>query len=305
MIAELTDLSDLAAEITIDPRQAIGIPLALVGAVFLSLGAQFQHRGVAKVEANTVEVSGGLNLRQLMLLLSRPSWVLGTVMLGLAVVFQLSSLAFAPLIVVQPLGAVALVMTAILNARVSRVSLNRASIVAITMCVGGVGLFVTVAAFTAVDRPVTTAHLSTILITLAVVLTVLGLAFALLRNRFTAIWYIISAGVLYGFVATLAKVIINRIQNGNFDWLTIVCVAGLLLGASLGAYFVQNAYSSGPPDLVIAGLTVVDPLVAVGIGIVVLGEASQAPLGAAVVFVIAGAIAICGVFLLAKHHPQS
>ena len=299
------DLTDLAVEIAIDPRQAIGIPLALIGAVFLSLGAQFQHRGVTKVEAHTVEVTGGLNMRQLVLLMSRPSWVFGTVMLGLAIVLQLTSLAFAPLIVVQPLGAVALVITAVLNARVSRVKLNRASVIAITMCVGGVGLFVTVAAFTAVDKPVTDANLITILIVLGVVLLAFAAAFVVLRTKFKAIFYIIGAGVLYGFVATLAKVIINRTQNGNFEWLTLVCVVGLLLAAASGAYFVQNAYSSGPPDLVIAGLTVIDPLIAVGIGIIVLGEASQAPPWAAVLFVFAGAVAIWGVFVLAKHHPQS
>jgi drug/metabolite transporter (DMT)-like permease len=299
------DLTDLAVEIAIDPRQAIGIPLALIGAVFLSLGAQFQHRGVTKVEASTVEVTGGLNMRQLVLLMSRPSWVFGTVMLGLAIVLQLTSLAFAPLIVVQPLGAVALVITAVLNARVSRVKLNRASVIAITMCVGGVGLFVTVAAFTAVDKPVTDANLITILIVLGVVLLAFAAAFVVLRTKFKAIFYIIGAGVLYGFVATLAKVIINRTQNGNFEWLTLVCVVGLLLAAASGAYFVQNAYSSGPPDLVIAGLTVIDPLIAVGIGIIVLGEASQAPPWAAVLFVFAGAVAIWGVFVLAKHHPQS
>lgn len=299
------DLTDLAVELTIDPRQAIGIPLALVGAVFLSLGAQFQHRGVTKVEASTVEVTGGLNLRQLALLLGRPSWVLGTVMLGMAIVFQLSSLNFAPIIVVQPLGAVALVITSILNARVSGVKVNRASKIAIGMCVGGVGLFVTVAAFTAIDTPVTDSNLLTILAMLAGVLVVFGGLFVFLRTRFPAILYIIGAGVLYGFVATLAKVIISRTQNGNFEWLTLTCLAGLLLGATLGAYFVQNAYASGPPDLVIAGLTVVDPLIAVGIGIVVLGEIAQAPAWAAVAFIVAGAIAIYGVFLLARHHPQS
>lgn len=299
------DLFPLAVDITINPRQAIGIPIALIGAVFLSLGAQFQHRGVAKVEANTVTITGGLNGRQLMLLLARPSWVLGAVMLGLAIVLQLTSLFFAPIIVVQPLGAVALVITAILNARVSGVNLNRASVIAIIMCVGGVGLFVTVAAFTAVDKPVTDANLLTILTVLGVVLTAFGLAFGFLRNKFQAIFYILGAGVLYGFVATLAKVVINRTQYGNFEWLTLICVAGLLLAAGLGAYFVQNAYASGPPDLVIAGLTVVDPLVAVGIGIVVLGEASQAPPWAAVAFVAAGIIAIWGVFVLAKYHPQT
>ncbi|MFC5930330.1 DMT family transporter [Cryobacterium melibiosiphilum] len=300
----MTDLTDLAAEITIDPRQAIGIPLALIGAVFLSLGAQFQHRGVTKVEASTAEVTGGLNPRQLMLLLARPSWVFGSLMLGLAIVFQLSSLAYAPIIVVQPLGAVALVLTAVLNARLSQVKLNRASVIAIVMCVGGVGLFVTVAAFTAVDKPVTDQNLITILIVLAGVLTLFGFAFGYLRHRFQAIFYILGAGVVYGFVATLAKVIINRIQNGNFEWLTLTCVLGLLLAAGLGAYFVQNAYASGPPDLVIAGLTVIDPLVAVGIGIIVLGEASQAPPWAGVAFVVAGSLAIWGVFRLARYHPQ-
>ena len=299
------DLFPLAVDITINPKQAIGIPIALIGAVFLSLGAQFQHRGVAKVEANTVTITGGLNGRQLMLLLARPSWVLGSVMLGLAIVFQLTSLFFAPIIVVQPLGAVALVITAILNARVSGVNLNRPSVIAIVMCVGGVGLFVTVAAFTAVDKPVTDANLLTILTVLGGVLTAFGLAFGFLRNKFQAIFYILGAGVLYGFVATLAKVVINRAQYGNFEWLTLICVAGLLLAAALGAYFVQNAYASGPPDLVIAGLTVVDPLVAVGIGIIVLGEASQAPPWAAFAFLVAGVIAIWGVFLLAKYHPQT
>jgi drug/metabolite transporter (DMT)-like permease len=298
------DLIDFTVDLPIDPRQAIGIPLALIGAVFLSLGAQFQHRGVSKVEANTIEVTGGLNVRQLTLLLSRPSWVFGTLMLGLAIVFQLSSLAFAPIIVVQPLGAVALVITAILNARVTKTPVNRASKVAIGLCVGGIGLFVTVASFNAVDKPVTDANLVTILVILGVVLAAFVAAFVTLRTRFQAVIYIIGAGVLYGFVATLAKVVINRTQNGNFEWLTLTCVASLLLAAALGGYFVQNAYASGPPDLVIAGLTVIDPLVAVGIGIVVLGEIAQAPVWAGVAFAVAGAIAILGVLLLARHHPQ-
>jgi hypothetical protein len=43
------ELSDLTEQITLTPYQSIGIPIALVGAVFLSLGAQFQHRGVTRV----------------------------------------------------------------------------------------------------------------------------------------------------------------------------------------------------------------------------------------------------------------
>ncbi|AWB86585.1 DMT family transporter [Mycetocola zhujimingii] len=299
------DFSDLTSEFVRNPSQLIGIPLAIVGAVFMSLGAQFQHRGVTKVESSSgVDATTGLNFSQLKLLLTRPSWVLGTLMLGFAIAFQLSALAFSPLILVQPLGAIALVITAILNARIYKMSLNRPSVIAISACVAGVALFVTIAALVGGEKPVSNVDLITILIMLGVVLILLTLGFLFFRKRAKALFYILAAGIIYGFVATLAKVVINRIVNENFDWLTVLCVVGLLVAAGLGAYFVQTAYSSGPPDLVIAGLTVVDPMVAVAIGIVVLDEASGAPLWAVIGFAVAGAIAVWGVFQLARHHPQ-
>ncbi|MFF1878993.1 DMT family transporter [Leifsonia sp. NPDC058230] len=300
-----TALMDLTQEIALEPSAFIGIPIALVGACFLSIGAQLQHHGVAKVEANTQQADSGLSLNQLRLLLARPSWVIGTVMLGLAIIFQLVSLSLAPIIVVQPLGAIALVVTAILNARVSHVKLNRTSIIAICLCVGGVGAFAILAAFTARDVPVSSQALVQILVILAIVLVAFGVAFYFLRSRFKAVIYVVGAGVLYGFVATLAKVVIDRISNAEWDWLLVLCIIALLAAAGLGAYFVQNAYSSGPPDLVIAGLTVIDPLVAVTIGIVILDEAAQAPLWAMIGYVVTGAVAVYGVFLLARHHPQT
>jgi drug/metabolite transporter (DMT)-like permease len=290
--------------VSINPAQAVGIPIALVGAVFLSLGAQFQHRGVAKVESSKAQTGTGLSGGQLLSLLGRPSWVMGTLLIGLAVVLQLTSLRFAPLIVVQPLGAVALVITAVLNARVSHTPLNKRSIRAIAFCVGGVGLFVTIAAFTATDQPISDSDLVVILILLGVVLAVFGVLFAIFHDRMGPTAYIVGAGVQYGFVATLAKVVITSIVQAEFTPLTIACIVGLLAAGAGGAYFVQTAYSVGPPDLVIAGLTVVDPLVAVGIGIIVLREAEQAPWWAAVTYLLTGALAVWGVFSLARNHPQ-
>ena len=300
------ELTDLAQGISLTPYQAVGIPIALLGAVFLSLGAQFQHSGVSSVERTHGSGNkAGLSIRQLLRLLARPAWVLGTVMLALAIVLQLTSLGFAPLIVVQPLGALALVITAVVNSRATKVRLDMRSIRAIALCVGGVGLFVTIAAFTATERPINQTQLFIILAMLGAITAVLAVAFGILRKRFGAIFYILAAGVLYGFVATLAKVVINRVRTEQFDLLTLLCVVVLLAATALGAYFVQTAYSVGSPDLVIAGLTVVDPLVAVAIGIVVLGEASEAPLWAVIAFVISGIIAVFGVFQLAKHHPQT
>ncbi|HEY8588354.1 MAG TPA: multidrug DMT transporter permease, partial [Naasia sp.] len=69
MPPELTDLTDGTL---LGGSAGIGIPIALIAAVFLSLGAQFQHGGVAKVEARHAELNGlrestpGLTMSQLM-----------------------------------------------------------------------------------------------------------------------------------------------------------------------------------------------------------------------------------------------
>ncbi|GAB2553827.1 DMT family transporter [Leucobacter ruminantium] len=290
----------------LDPRQFLGIPLALIGAALLAFGAQYQSRGLNKVERLMGESAGsGLSLRHVIGLLRRPSWVSGTLLLGLAVVFQIGSLALSPIIIVQPIGVVGLVITSVLNSRVSGVRLGKRVKGSIALAVLGIVVFVSVAAFTAADQPVTDAKLIVILVTFGVVLLTALLLFIAFRHRGVAIIYIVGAGVLYGFVATFAKAVIGRLQQGEFEWLTWACVAALAAGALLGMVFVQNAYSSGPPDLVVAGLTVIDPIVAVLIGIVVLHEAAGAPIWAALVFVVSGALAVTGVLGLAKFHPQT
>jgi drug/metabolite transporter (DMT)-like permease len=288
----------------LNSTQAVGIPIALVGAVFLSFGAQFQSRGVREVEARKASESKTLGVLEITRLLRTPAWVFGTVMLGLAIVLQLTSLRFAPLIVVQPLGAVALVITVILNGRMTGVHLDRKMVRAIVLCIGGVGVFVAIAAPTSSDLPISDDDLRVILILLAIVLAAFGSLYAVYRARMTPIAYIVGAGALYGFVATMAKTVINRVLQSQFDWLTVLCVVGLLAAGGGGLYLVQTAYSVGPPDLVIAGLTVVDPIVAVGIGIVVLGEAANAPIWAGPAFIVTGAVAVFGVFQLSRHHPE-
>lgn len=299
------DVSDQLVGVFANPGLLLGIPLALAGAVFMSLGAQYQHRGVEKVERITgVEGTTGLSGAQLKALLTRPSWLIGTIMLGLAIVCQLSAIAIAPLIVVQPLGAIALVITTLLNARVSGHTPTKKSVISIVACIGGIFLFVTLAALFATERPISDQDLFMILTILLLVIIAFGVCWLILRHRMRAMFYVTGAGILYGFVATLAKAIISRIQAQNFDWLTVVCLIALLAAAVVGAYFVQTAYSSGPPDLVIAGLTVIDPIVAVLIGVLILGEADNAPLWVLIMFGVAGVIAVWGVFGLARYHPQ-
>jgi hypothetical protein len=307
---DLTDLTD-----NLGGNAPIGIALAIIAAVLLALGTQFQHGGVALVdERSQHEGKTGLSVGQLTSLLARPSWVIGTLLLGLAIVLQLTSLTLAPITVVQPLGAIALVITAIVNSRISGVPLDRISIRSIIICIGGVAVFVTIAAMVTTKHPVTATQLSIVLIILSVVLAVFITLFVIIRRRAPRpIFYVIAAGVLFGFVVTLANVVIGRVQTiiqkefqfSTADILTLLCVAGLIAAALLGTYFVQTAHSSNPPDLVVAGLTVIDPIVAVAIGIIVLGEAAGAPLWAVFAFIAAGSCAVWGVTSLSRHHPQA
>lgn len=287
-----------------DILRFVAIGLAIAGAVFLALGAQFQNDAVTRHHAPNQPRIGSLHIRQVLDLLRRPRWLTGTTFLFLAILFQLAALTFAPLIVVQPIGALALIITSMLNARIYKVRLDAKTIISILITMLGVGLFVLFAATSATAVEMSDSKLLQVVGVLVVLLVAFGLLFYFSKGRVGALQYIFGAGVLYGFVASLAKVVIVRIGQGDWDLLTLLAVASLIGATALGGWFVQNAYASGPPDLVIAGLTVIDPAVAVGIAIVILGEAQDAGFIQMAGFVVAGAVAIAGVFMLAKVHPQ-
>jgi drug/metabolite transporter (DMT)-like permease len=299
-------LSNLVGQISLTPYQAIGIPIALLGAVFLSIGAQLQHRGVSKVDGtHLVGAKSGLSMGQLMSLIRRPSWVFGTLLLTLAIVIQLISLVFAPLIVVQPLGVVAMVLTNVINSRVNGIAPDARVRGSIALAVLGIAIFVGFSAVYAFERALSAEQLLFIMWLLAGVIAVVVAAFLIFRQRLRAMFYIVAAGTLFGFVVTITKVLINRWQSNQVDAFMILCLAGLIVAALLGGYFVQTAYSVGSPDLVIAGLTVIDPLVAVAIAITVLGEADRFPPFALAGIAMGGALSVIGVVLLARHHPQT
>lgn len=299
-------MNDQLSNLALTPYQAIGIPIALLGAVFLSIGAQLQHRGVSKVDGtHGVGAKSGLSAGQLMLLIRRPSWVLGTLLLTLAIVIQLISLGFAPLIVVQPLGVVAMVLTNVINSRVNGIAADARVRGSIALAVLGIAIFVGFSAIYAFEQAFSDAQLLFIMWLLAAVIIVVVASFVIFRQRLRAMFYIVAAGTLYGFVVTITKVLINRWQSNQIDAFMILCLVGILVAALLGGYFVQTAYSVGSPDLVIAGLTVIDPLVAVAIAITVLGEADRFPPFALAGLGVGGTLSVIGVVLLARHHPQT
>lgn len=290
-----------------EATRLLAISLAAFGAIAMSLGAQLQNDAVGlqqKAQRQRSSIKSALNLRQLLGVMKRPRWLAGTVLLGFATLLQLTALGLAPLIVVQPVGVIALVVTSVLNARITKNKLNRATLIAISACTLGIAGFVVAASLAATEPQIDDNKLRQVLAVLVAILIFFAIAFLRYGKRFNALTYIVGTGVLYGFVATLAKVVIARIEQAHFEWLTVFCAAALGVAMALGGWFVQNAYASGPPDLVIAGLTVIDPLVAVVIGVAILGEMDGVSAWYYLAFVMCGGLAITGVFLLSKVHPE-
>lgn len=285
----------------------IGIALAVLSAALLTVGNHLQSVGVERAKGAS---TSGLGAAGFWALARTPVWLLGSVLFGLAILAQLTALAFAPLIVVQPVGVIALVFASALTALVTRRRPSSAEIVAILVAVASLAAFVGVAAAVSVQTTITDRELILILIILLVVLAVTFAVLALLRRRgIPPVAYVVLGGLFAGFVATLGKTVILRVQTAlasqdfridDTNLLTIACLVGIAVAGALSIYFVQTAHTVNTPQTVVAGLTIVDPFIAVILGISVLGEAVGAPLRSFGVFAVAGAGAMWAVWRLAS-----
>jgi len=83
-------------------------------------------------------------------------------------------------------------------------------------------------------------------------------------------------------------------------------VATLIMTVAMivGGWSIQQAYASGPADVVISCLTVGDPLTAVILGSLLLGEGAQLTPATSIAMVCCALAAAAGVRLLAKHHRR-
>jgi drug/metabolite transporter (DMT)-like permease len=282
----------------------LAVFLAVLGAFCLAFGAQRQGSAV-KADTGGLALSSNGFLR----LLRNPRWVFGLLLLCMGMGLNAVALVTAPLTVVQPIGAIALVITTVVNAKDQGLSINRATVVAISACVTGSALFVLLAVFvTQETHHVNSDDELTIVLLLGLAVGLFGTLAAMFKHRMSAFIYILGAGVLFGFVAVLTRIIGKHLldPNGlaflNVPWYSLVAIVA---AGGLGSWFVQSAYSTGPPDLVIAGLTVIDPIVGIAIGIAILGELRpDVHAVMAIAMGTAATLAIVGVIALSRHHPE-
>jgi hypothetical protein len=279
---------------------ALAITFAVLGASCSALGAQLQHRGVRSATGDT-----GLRLRGAAALVHNRTWLLGFAVLFACAVLQILALALAPVTIVAPIVVLALPAVAVLNARSTGERLDATGIVAIGASTLGVAVFVSLASgtATAVDFPDAAVLLACQLVGAVIVL--FGVVGALRKGLVRCVLLATGAGAAYGLVSVLVRDVTYTFQTEGFGGVSPVSVTGLVAAFAVGSWYIQLAYASGPPDIVVGCQTVLSPLVATAIAISLLNETADAG-GWTGVGLVGGALAaVVGVVLLARHHPEA
>lgn len=309
------------------------IVLAVVGAGCYAVGARWQNRAVQDTHADpssATPTDGALRpsgRARMLPLLRHRGWLGGLGMLGVGTVLHVTALSLAPLTVVQPVGVLALPLAALLDAHARRARLSRTAVAAIAACTIGVALFVARAATITTPELGSRRELEQI-VTLLVVL-VAGLAILSAASRMASpamphgsaqtgearvarvgvalrsvrsLGQITAAGSCFGFVAVLTKLLVAHFVAGGLAAVAPLAVPAMIAALVLGGWWAQQAHAGAPTEVVVAGLTVIDPLVAVGLGAAVLGEAAGAAPSAVLALLACGAVAAAGVIGLACHH---
>lgn len=288
----------------------LAIALAVVGAACFAGAAVLQHRAVsAESESDDrVKSSGLISLRGLGAVAARPGWLTGLALAAAGTTVHAIALVLAPLTVVQPIGVLAVPLAVLLTAARTKRRPARGVLVGVAISVAGVGAFVGIAAGTAVSTPAPdSATLVAGLVVAAVVVALAG--FGLTRSGWMRCVACSMAGaVAFGLVSALVRAVSQSVTSGAIAILhpaVLLTLAGVVAALSVGGWLVQQAFASGPPEVVIACLTVVDPIVAVLLGAVLLGEGANTPAATWLLLALAAAAAAGGVVALARHHPDA
>ena len=288
----------------------LAIVMAMLGAVCFAGAAVLQHRAVTAESGPSTDADAGraMSLRGLGAVARRPGWLAGLGLAAGGTVLHAIALVLAPLAVVQPMGVLAVPIAVLLTAVRTGRRPGRGVLVGVAVSVTGVALFVGTAAGTAVSTPAPDgATLLAGVVVAGIVLLLAGLGLA--RSGWVRCVACATAGaVAFGLVSALVRAVSQSVTSGDVGLLELpVLAAGAGVGAAVlvGGWLVQQAFASGPPEVVIACLTVVDPIVAVLLGAVLLGEGAATPAQTWLLLSAAAVTATAGVVALARHHPDA
>ncbi len=240
--------------------------LGLLAAALFAVASVAQQKAAADVPDDKA-----MGLRLIGQLVRRPLWWAG--LLGDAGGFlaQGAALGLGSLLLVQPLLVTALLFALPLGAawagrRLSRSDWLWAAVLSLSLAV-----FVVVADPTAgIDR----APARDWLAVAAALTPVLGLCLlgAATRRTNRAMPLAVATGILYGVTAALTKSVVAHLGDGIVPLLSSWETYALAAVATLGTVCQQSAFQAGDLGVSMPAVTVLEPVVAVGIGVSILQE---------------------------------
>ena len=267
-------------------QHGLVVGAALAGAVFTAIGIVVRQRATMDVPADR-----GVSTLMLKTLLHRPLWWAGTAAAVTGYAFQALALAYGSLILVAPLLVAALLFALPLSAWLSHRRVSRAE--------WGWALLLTMslAVFVALTRTrpgdYEGSEATAIVVAIASTALVAGCVVAARRSGGwrRAILLAIGVGVLFGVVAVLTKIEMHILTHETWPQLLTSPVTYLLALVGVGATLLQqSAFHAGSLQASVPAMLVLEPVVAVLLGQVVLGEHLDVSTPSAVVLGIALAV---------------
>jgi drug/metabolite transporter (DMT)-like permease len=250
--------------------------LLAVAASFCTATASIAQRQGAK----GVQTTGGFGFRLILRLVRRPVWLLGIASMIAGFLFQLAALRYAALALVQPILAIELLLVfgfmAIAGRR--RVRVRHRDWLAAAAMPAGIALFLRLAAPSGgrLHAPGMSWLLAG-LITLCVVL--LAVAAASGRGPWPggsstrrAAWLGAATGVAWGFVAAVIKELSSHLGGGIGAVFTTWSLYLLLTAGAAAMLLASHAQAAGTLAASQPGFTILDPLWAGLLGVLVFGE---------------------------------
>lgn len=271
------------------------IVLALLAAVTSALGIVIRQRA-------TIEVphEHGVSTTMFKTLLRTPLWWAGAAVASAGYGFQALALTWGSLILVQPLLVSALLFALPMSARMAHRRVTGSDWVWALVLTFGLATFVSVAKVQPGNYrpPVVVWALATVACTAVVAVCVVVGARSQGRKR--ALLIAAAVGVLFGAVAVLTKSSVQRLnEDGLWGMLTIPAPYLVVILGVAATLLQQSAFHAGALQTSVPTMLVLEPFVAVSLGVVVLGEklavtsiATAALLPVAVVAMVAATIAL-------------
>ncbi len=268
--------------------------LSLASAASYGLGAVFQHRAAIR-EAPELSLSARLVVR----LAHRPLWVVGNGLDGAGYVFQFLALRNGSLTLVEPLLVLSLVFALPVAAWLDHRRISRRDVVSIIIIAIGLAVFLGVAR-PGIGHPRASGPawaVLTVIIVASCGAMVLG---ARGSTRRRAVLLAAGSGIAFGYVAAVTERTGHLLDAGVLHALTMWEPYALIVGGVGALLLTQSAFHAGELRLSLPTLTVVQPLVAVAIGLGFFGEHADLRGVAPFVEALGVVLVVVGVFLLAR-----